>query len=763
MDEDLSFMGITLHLDEKATERKKKRRVPSDQRRRVFRACKHCRLKKIRCDGQQPCSACRMSDCSSQCVYVQKSHRELPSKEYLEELSERQLCLEYIITCLCPGFNLETKNLVALSKQLSQKKKYSNSVAPEQNDGSGGEIEKLKLGLRDSQDFAKTSSNISSPGTHVLEAQDQTVVGRLEESLYLGKSTIESYLDSVQAQLGLDTFSSALKYPQETDLLAVPNETEQQLLMHARSLIPSKVVVDFLVDSFFTHVQTHLFLYHASYFKVRLKVFMSMESNNDSGFLCILLLVLALGNQYAAERQGDVPSSTNQMINIGNKLFQTALCIFPLVLQQSNVSTVQSAVLIGFYLQPTLHQKSCYTYFGLAIKCAISMGLHKNCSDQGLSTSSQELRNRLWWSVYSIDRFIAVTTGRPCSIPDSEISVPYPQMLAELEVPGKPTMIPKMHAMIDIAKLCKQIQECIYNQNHASFSNQLDAIRKCFTSLELWKRNQKVLTSFDESYYEQPNFRESAQLQMVYENAVLLTVRPLTLYKIKGVELSPECMQYVDLCKKSAMNIVRLAHILMGKDCLSSYSFLDYHLPFASGVVLLLFRSLEPNDSMNDALSSLWDVLEFLAKRNETSRSNLKVLKTLEEQLKLTVTYQEKNMADAIFNGYQNWQSWLGSLDDANLYSPISMQPQWQGDLLPNSVTMPDTIAPTLVDESTASSYFKPEIPNVQQPQPPMPLEVAPSLSLPVTVEPQYQMPPFMSWTELVQGIQENSPANSSN
>ncbi|KAJ5772578.1 hypothetical protein N7520_003107 [Penicillium odoratum] len=53
-----------------------------------------------------------------------------------------------------------------------------------------------------------------------------------------------------------------------------------------------------------------------------------------------------------------------------------------------------------------------------------------DCSNSAGKTSSrlQNLRRRLWWSAYSLDRLIAPCLGRPLSIPDEVVTTPFPDI-----------------------------------------------------------------------------------------------------------------------------------------------------------------------------------------------------------------------------------------------------------------------------------------------------------------------------------------------
>lgn len=43
---------------------------------------------------------------------------------------------------------------------------------------------------------------------------------------------------------------------------------------------------------------------------------------------------------------------------------------------------------------------------GLALRMAISLGLHQEVSDPDITEIERDRRRRAWWSVYSLDRYL---------------------------------------------------------------------------------------------------------------------------------------------------------------------------------------------------------------------------------------------------------------------------------------------------------------------------------------------------------------------
>lgn len=105
-------------------------------RRRVWRACESCRRKKIKCDGTEPiCGQCTQT--GSNCTWIQTKDRAALSRQYVQELENRVMRLEAVLTQVAPQLNLA--NLPAESITLPpQQSPQQQQVPPPQTFPSTG-------------------------------------------------------------------------------------------------------------------------------------------------------------------------------------------------------------------------------------------------------------------------------------------------------------------------------------------------------------------------------------------------------------------------------------------------------------------------------------------------------------------------------------------------------------------------------------------------------------------------------------------------
>jgi hypothetical protein len=91
---------------------------------------------------------------------------------------------------------------------------------------------------------------------------------------------------------------------------------------------------------------------------------------------------------------------------------------------------------------------------GVALRLSVDLGLHVEDSEPDLDTLdikmetdgtgsksrlgrrqwTRDLRRRLWWSVYSLDRLVSVCVGRPFGITDQVITTEFPSLLDDRHI-----------------------------------------------------------------------------------------------------------------------------------------------------------------------------------------------------------------------------------------------------------------------------------------------------------------------------------------
>lgn len=173
-------------------------------------------------------------------------------------------------------------------------------------------------------------------------------------------------------------------------------------------------MADFLVQTFFKYAQTNNFYVEEDWLRNKLDTCYTNPSSltaGDAGSVCAILMVLAIGTQFA---HMDAPTPVNRASTddqrfsedeVGLTFYQFASKLLPDIITTASVRSVQACLLIGTYLLPLDTSGLSYTYFGLALKMAIQNGMHRKYYGEGLDPHMVEVRNRVFWTAYTIEKY----------------------------------------------------------------------------------------------------------------------------------------------------------------------------------------------------------------------------------------------------------------------------------------------------------------------------------------------------------------------
>lgn len=101
--------------------------------------------------------------------------------------------------------------------------------------------------------------------------------------------------------------------------------------------------------------------------------------------------------------------------------FNEAMNSIHCVVEESSILSLQALVSVQLFLV-TMHRLE-----GLAVRIAFQLGLHRcPMKMSGLPRKEADLRKRLFWTIFCIDRYICIRLGTPLGIRSEDIDVCYP-------------------------------------------------------------------------------------------------------------------------------------------------------------------------------------------------------------------------------------------------------------------------------------------------------------------------------------------------
>ncbi|PGH08299.1 hypothetical protein AJ80_07895 [Polytolypa hystricis UAMH7299] len=135
-------------------------------------------------------------------------------------------------------------------------------------------------------------------------------------------------------------------------------------------------------------------------------------------------------------------------------------------LGRGDISTVQSLIIKSLYLLYVEEYNAAYDAIGHTVRLCFQNSLHRQSVWVGCTSFDIHMRQRIFWSIYCLDRTVAQVSGMPYMLRDSECRVDLPAAVDDLhvghieelpqETPDASAM-PYQHAIVQWGKLSAEV------------------------------------------------------------------------------------------------------------------------------------------------------------------------------------------------------------------------------------------------------------------------------------------------------------------
>ena len=266
------------------------------------------------------------------------------------------------------------------------------------------------------------------------EAENYTMTRMLEDGdgtgtlLYVGDSSTLSFLQLlrviVENATGPTAFSSDPGRHQIT-------ETQFNVSRHINltHTLPDKTTALVLVESFFVNTHGMIEVFDEQAFLAIVEEYYSEPLATEYTWLCLFNLVLAIGLCLATPKAGSreaniVNNIRSKHPNLSEIFFLTARhqTTSLVELEDACLWSIQVHTLMSFYMMTRSRRNAAYVYAGIAVRSAYALGIHREETLVIFDPSEQAARRKIWRSLFVLDRFLAVSLGRPVAIAEEESS-----------------------------------------------------------------------------------------------------------------------------------------------------------------------------------------------------------------------------------------------------------------------------------------------------------------------------------------------------
>ena len=300
-----------------------------------------------------------------------------------------------------------------------------------------------------------------------------------------------------------------------------------------------------------------------------------------------LYIVYAIGATFLqlSERYSYIPPEVSRTLwaietcsNIQKRFYMTALQQASAMCEARSIENIKAMTLLVVYHLRSASSQGVWYMIGLAMRTAIDLGLHRKANEVNLDPFTAQLRRRLFWTVYYLERVVSMSLGRPFSIADRNIDLPLPldvnddvrdsAVLTAVPSTDRPTTMTFALYLIRIRQIDSKVQHKIYRADRPlhTLRSKMDRL---FLELEEWK--QSALLRFSGADLDYP--------MLHYNRALRLLIQPF----LPSLTLTDP---YYHICLRAAGDICQ-THKRLHQTLEYGHSFLAVQTVFMAGITLL--------------------------------------------------------------------------------------------------------------------------------------------------------------------------------
>ncbi|RJE25849.1 Transcription factor [Aspergillus sclerotialis] len=157
--------------------------------------------------------------------------------------------------------------------------------------------------------------------------------------------------------------------------------------------------------------------------------------------------------------------------NARNAFYTRLRLLYSLDCEEDRIVILQTVLLMTYWSDhENSPQRDIWDWIGVCNTQAHSIGLNRDPSSAAnMDTKTKQLRTRLWWSLYTRDRLIALGLRRPTQVNEGTCSVPLLKLEDFDFEPFKPSVLAMLH--------CRQLEDVSHQKRLATMF--IEKVRLC--------------------------------------------------------------------------------------------------------------------------------------------------------------------------------------------------------------------------------------------------------------------------------------------
>ncbi|KAJ3961508.1 hypothetical protein N0V92_001781 [Colletotrichum tropicale] len=525
---------------------------------KIRNACMTCREKKTRCSGHLPCIRCQQHD--QPCQYMPTTASPCPS--------ERR-----------PRATPSAPSPIATATTISFEQQHSQGAQPDSL-----------------HDFSPVHSSPPANGN-----SSETSDGPLQEDQYghfHGGASDFAFLHMAKQKLArLPSMSIHFSdYPLAESGNLPP-------------ILPPKPIADRLMRTFFDFgLTTSRFVHEPTLMESFEKLYSDGQDDSLSNdTLALIYMVLTLGSHYSRVNNMYCGySSSVRFYHMADRQLQRES-------SKITFASLQARLLATHYLLNHSRMHEAWSSFGIVVRHAQALGLHRRSVGPLSNHITHEYRKRLFWAIYVNDRIISSIFGRPCAIHDDDIDQDECALANDDDITVAGCRIApngefcSAAALIHYARLSRILGKILRKfYSPAARNNSITQLHQFAAEFEKslldWQDNLPAYLNYvalPPSALSTMTQRQTCTLKLMFAHASLLLYRPFILYSMDPATGSVSRLeQWVKRCHDKSIEAARVVvnecRYLCQRGLFSRAFWLVNYMQFAALGTLYMYSHLWP-------------------------------------------------------------------------------------------------------------------------------------------------------------------------
>ncbi|OJJ50360.1 hypothetical protein ASPZODRAFT_149702 [Penicilliopsis zonata CBS 506.65] len=529
--------------------------------RRAANACQRCRARKVRCSGMHPCDKCQ----------------------------QRRL------EC---HFQEDKKIAVSEELFLSMKRKLDEF----QRQSSPASAKRLRASEQSSESAAHSRPSETRFESNLLVAPRYLKnTGRQRAWLCLGPTSTWSFsrrvLSIIRDRLNPDNTSPIP--------LAVDGDAYQLHWDQARandppdlSGLPSLEYAIYMLKTVQFHLNPLWHLIDEDEFVRNLHEFYSnapVKAIEARIWYVQFLVVLAFGEAILT------PVRTGTNLSSWTRFFTRAMALLPDItaLWHDPILAVELLALVALYFHSIDLRDSAYCYIGHAMRIALVEGFHRALPVEQLGERHVERCNKIWWTVYILDRKFSALIGAPNAVNDEDMTAtPW-----DIRICSQEAAAVSLH--VKISQVISRALNTVYAVDGKLGGIFLGRVRSVLHEMTGFTRQLEEVFAHRFHSSVETLSGVATRLKLACHQCIIVTVRPLVLSLLWERlacfnddetlgQLSSPVRTLIHACVESATKSLRLLIALREHNILESFLPFDLENAFSASFILTLVAAILP-------------------------------------------------------------------------------------------------------------------------------------------------------------------------